>query len=461
MSNLFHKFPERRNIKKKSNPELVIYPILLLMFVSSLALLALDASKSIFVFILLIITYGLLALKNRKSRRPWFGLLYKTIHALSMCLETLRRKIFHRTKDKVMSYPLNDSRYSSELKKALARSEFELHEFYQLTGSETVNTFLLPLTPLIMRVQGYRILHINWLFQFKLHWQVSRRWKYIMRGWFMLWISITKIFGIRIIWTVHDPLPHEQIFDNDFAASVMLMNNCTALIALNEHSLQQLRIKHNSTKSILIPEGPLFMPTTTIQMENKNLLHVAPTKRLIVLAGYLQPYKGVTALLEGATFLPSSLAIRIAGRADEQYQKDLESILIKLKSQNIDIDITFGHLTDDEYGGYLNSADFICIPFIEINNSGSINSALCSGVPVIIPSIPSLNWVPGGARIDISCDSDGHFDFKQLFQSLERISVSEYDSMKKSALLWASTVTWADVARQHIDLYQGITGNHN
>ena len=460
ISTLLHKFPEQRKIKRKSNPELLIYPILLMTIIGALVLLVFDVNKSMFVTLTLIATYSALAFKNRKSRRSYFGLLCKTIHAFSMCLETLRRKIFHRTEYGVMSYPADSSRYLIELEKALTKSEFTLHEFYQLTSSATINTLLLPITPFLMRIHGYRILHIHWLFQFKLHWQVSKKWKYIMRKWFAFWIITTKIFRIKIIWTVHDPLPHEQIFDNDLVAAKMLLNNCSSLIALNKHSLQHLQIENNNSKIVLIPEGPLIMSTTKEKLEHRNYLKVAPTKKLIVLAGYLQSYKGVTSLLEGAFTLPSAFAIRVAGSAGAQYQKELELILFKLKSQNIDVDITFNRLTDDEYGGYLKSADFICIPFKEINNSGSINSALCSGVPVIIPSIASLDWVPKAARLDIPYNSNGKFDFKELFRSLELLSVTEYESMQKEALNWASTLSWQNVANQHIDLYKKLGGEN-
>ena len=458
MSSLFYKFTEQKKIKRNSNPELILYPILLVMIISSLILLAVDVNKSIFILMLLIIIYGALAIKNRNSRRPWFGLIYKTIYAFSMNLETCRRKIFHRAEFGVMSYPADDSRYLVELEKALTQAEFKYDAFYRPTGSATLNLFLLPLTPLVMRLQGYRILHIHWLFQFKLHWQVSRNWKYLMRQWFTFWIFMIKIFNIKIIWTVHEILPHEQIFDNDLLAAELLMNNCSSLIALNGNSLQYLQKKTHKSRVILIPEGPLIMPTTIDEIEFKNLLHVAPNKQLIVLVGFLQPYKGVTALLEGAHSLPSALAIRIAGRADRQYQKKLELIQFKLKLQNIDIDIAFRSLTDDEYGAYLNSADFICVPFNQINNSGSINSALCAGVPVLIPNISSLDWVPRGARLDIPDKPEGEFDFKKLFQSLEQIGVSEHEAMRNAAFHWASTLSWQDVAKRHINLYQELTG---
>jgi glycosyltransferase involved in cell wall biosynthesis len=454
---LLHKFPEKRRSKQKSNPELLVYPILVTMIIISLVLIVIDVNKSKIVILSLIIIYMFLAFKNRKSNRPWFGLLYKTIHAFSMCLEILRRKIFHRSEFGVMSYPADSSRYLVELEKAFTQLHFRVDTFYQPTGSATFNVLFLPFFPLIMRLQGYKILHIHWLFQFKLHWQVSKKWKYIMRQWFTLWILITRILGIKIVWTVHDPLPHEKIFDNDLAVSELLINNCSSLIALNKISLEKLQKKNSKNKVMLIPEGPLIMPTTISKMDYRNLLQVAPEKRLIVLAGHLQPYKGVSALLEGAFFLPNNFAIRIAGRADAQYQKELEVTLLELKSQNIDIDIAFGHMTDEEYGAYLKSADFICIPFKEINNSGSINSALCAGVPVIVPNIDSLDWVPREARLDLPYDSEEHFDFKELFKSLELLSVKEHSSMHKAALNWATTLSWKDVANRHVDVYKELS----
>jgi glycosyltransferase involved in cell wall biosynthesis len=461
MSRLLAKFPEKIKIKQKTNPELLMYPVLVTLIISTLFAAIIDIEKAKILSILCAFIYISLAVKNRKSRRPWFGLLWKTIHAFSMCLETCRRKVFHRAKIGVMSYPVNDSRYLVELEKALTQAEFRYDAFYRPTGSATINLLLLPLTPLVMRLQGYRVLHIHWLFQFKLHWQVSRKWKYLMRQWFTFWIFIVKLFNIKIIWTVHELVPHEQVFDNDLLAAELLLINCSSLIALNKHSLEYLKLKNGENKVVLIPEGPLIMPTTIDKIEFRNLLNVAPTKRLIVLVGYLQPYKGVTALLEGAYSLPSTLAIRIAGRADGQYQKKLESILLKLKSQNIDIDIAFGSLTNDEYGGYLNAADFICVPFNQINNSGSINSALCAGVPVLIPNISSLNWVPSGARLDIPNKPEGNLNFKKLFQSLEQMSVSEHVAMRTAALNWASTLSWQEVAKQHVALYKEITGNND
>ena len=97
----------------------------------------------------------------------------------------------------------------------------------------------------------------------------------------------------------------------------------------------------------------------------------------------------------------------------------------------------------------------------QINNSGSINSALCAGVPVIVPNFDSLDWVPSGARLDIPYNSKGHFDFKQLFKYLEQISSKELESMQKSALNWSKSLSWKDVAEQHVNVYKELSGNND
>jgi hypothetical protein len=78
-------------------------------------------------------------------------------------------------------------------------------------------------------------------------------------------------------------------------------------------------------------------------------------------------------------------------------------------------------------------------------------------VPVIVPKIDSLDWIPKGARLDIPYDSTGHFDFKVLFQSLKQISSKELESLQKSALHWSKSLSWKNVAKHHINVYKQLS----
>ena len=333
--------------------------------------------------------------------------------------------------------------------------------FPKLTFSNTFNIFVLPFISPLLRVRGTRIVHIHWIYRFKLIWSKGKIPSIFIQFWFYFWVISLKICRIQIAYTVHNTVPHEKIFNNDKKAFQYLENSADLLILLNESSFKSYSRMYPEKQVQMVPEGPLRMPTTIDRVEYRKRLQVAESKRLIVLAGYLRPYKGLSSLLEGAAELPDTFAIRVAGYADRKYQDELGLILKQLKSQNIDIDIAFKRLADNEYGAFLNAADFMCVPFKEINNSGSINSALCAGVPVIIPNIPSLNWVPKGTIMSIPVSFDGKFDFRELFQRIAQISVSEYNSMTESALEWAATLSWQDVAKQHIDLYADLGGENN
>ena len=444
--------PNKRRDKFKSNPELWVYPLLLMMWFGALIIVL---RNPIFVLSPVVATC-MLIFKNIREQYPLRIVFRHYIYGAGSVYQIVAGMWNRRKLSPVLLFPSDNPRYTRELKRAINRNQIIVQHFPSLGPSATIGILLLPLFSPIIRIRGARIVHIQWLYAFKLHWTKGKIPSIFLEYWFYLWVISLKICRIKIVYTVHNIVPHEIIFHNDKKVFQYLEDFADLLILLNETSFKSYCQLYTGKALYLIPEGPLVMPTTRKRMEHRSQLNVAVSKQLIILTGYLRPYKGLSSLLEGAVYLPSTFAIRVAGSADERYQEELELKLLGLKSQNIDIDIAFGRLTDDEYGAYLKSADFFCVPFTHINNSGSINSALCAGVPVIVPNIDSLDWVPRGARLDLPFDSQGNYDFQNLFKSLERMTLPEYNSMQKASLHWVSTLSWKDVAKQHIDAFREL-----
>ena len=451
---LFRLHPAKRRLKFKSNPELWVYPLLLITWIGALMLVL----KNPLVVLYPLITTCILIFKNIRERHPLRVIFRHYIYGAGSIYQIIAGVWDRRKLSSALLFPLGNDKYTHKLRRSINQSQNIIQVFPRLGPSATIGILLLPFFSPIIKIRGARIVHIHWLYSFNLKWANGKISHIFTQYWFYLWVISLKICEIKIVYTVHNILPHEKIFNNDKKVFQFLEKYADNLILLNESSFESYDQLYPRKVLHLIPEGPLRMPTTIKRMEQRDRLQVAESKQLIVLVGYLRPYKGLSSLLEGAVDLPSNFAIRIAGSADKQYQKELELTLLHLKSQNIDIDIAFRRLTDDEYGAYLNAADFICVPFKEINNSGSINSALCAGVPVIVPNIPSLDWVPKGAILNIPNKSDGNFDFIELFELIMQISVSEYDSMKESALAWVTKLSWQNVAKKHINLYRELSG---
>ena len=448
--------PHKRREKFRSNPELWVYPALLLMWCGAL----MAVTRIPILFLAPLVATLLLILKNIKNKHPFRIVFRHYVYGAGSIYMLLINKWHERKISPILIFPRGNDKYTSELMRALNHDRKLTEYFPRLGPSATLNILFMPIFSLILKVRGVRIIHIHWLYSFNLHWSKGKVSRLLIQNWFKLWVISLKICNIRIVYTVHNLTPHEIIFHNDKTTFQFLERYASVLILLNERSFKSFSQDYSEKATALIPEGPLN-PRTAYSRKSMNELLNVHNKSLIVLVGNLSPYKQVDLLVNQSRHIPNNFALRIAGNAaDKNYKDLLKKELSHAKLQGIDVDICFGRLTDNEFGGYLSVAHYFCVPFKEINNSGSINSALCAGIPVIVPNIASLEWVPDGARLNLTYNSEGHLNFKELFQSLGQVSVSEYESMRKAALHWASILTWQDVAKQHIYLYKGLINNN-
>ena len=58
--------------------------------------------------------------------------------------------------------------------------------------------------------------------------------------WYAMILAWARIIGLRIVWTLHNVLPHGRLFVDDIAARRRLLRACDLVIARSEASLQAL-----------------------------------------------------------------------------------------------------------------------------------------------------------------------------------------------------------------------------
>lgn len=247
------------------------------------------------------------------------------------------------------------------------------------------------------------------------------------------------------MYTVHNMAPHERIFYNDQQSCNFLEKRSVAIIALNKFSLSIYQQKFPKKTLMLIPEGPLETESNHTREEFRRFLNVEK-KELVVLAGNLRPYKGVDVLINSLTFRENRFAFRIAGYAADEYRIKLQKAIVNAKLRGVDIEIVYNFLNENDYGGYLLAADYFCVPFTKINNSGSVNAALSAGVPVIVPNIPELNWVPTAAKSD----------FARGFSYLPYVGSAEYVTMVSACTDWKESHSWTMISELHIKCYREV-----
>jgi glycosyltransferase involved in cell wall biosynthesis len=188
----------------------------------------------------------------------------------------------------------------------------------------------------------------------------------------------------------------------------------------------------------------------------RKKLNVEPEKQLLILIGILERYKGVDNLLMACEKLPSNIAIRIAGNCRDPYKSELASILSPLKAKGIDVDISFGFMQDELFSNYLYAADFFIYPCREINNSGSLNAALTAGLPLIVPAMGELEWIPDNCKILLSPSDSPIESIQNSFNDICRLSSNEIEQIKINNEAWSESRSWEKCSYDYSAVYRGL-----
>lgn len=325
------------------------------------------------------------------------------------------------------------------------------------TRSQTCNVLLAPAMLVRRRVEGFRILHIHWLFQFALPWARRAGWSRLaMQWWFRFYLWVAHAIGMRIVWTAHDLVPHEPVFSDNRVARDNLISRADAVIALVPAGAAALSAlgAHDVT---VIPFGSYAepYPVTLGREEARKQIGVDPDDDVMLLIGKIEPYKGADLLLDAAARLDDSPArVVVAGACpDPDYARCLAELAARAGSRAV---LRLERIPDDEMAWYLVAADFGVFPFRAVSNSSSILLAESFGLPVVIPDLESLADVPEQAAIRYAPGGDG------LLAALRRACLLGHEdrqAMGKAAHERAHATEWESVARMHVDLYERLLGH--
>jgi beta-1,4-mannosyltransferase len=450
--------PKKRLPKTKSNPEIWIYPVL-----TAIAFLSLPQfGFSKYLAFTFLTANLLLTIRNLKTKHALQVLARHYVYGWGFCYQLIRKKLPKFKLPKVLIYPSDDIRYLKELYKSFKLVEeksISIAPFPKLTFSNTCNIFILPFISPILRFRGARIVHIHWIYRFRLIWPKGRISRTLIEYWFKFWIQSLKWSDLKIIWTAHNILPHDTIFLDDFKIRRYLCRNSESVIALSESAKEEIEIKFATNQILVIPEGPLVHLTTYNITKFREMLGVPANNLLAVSLGNLASYKGVADLLMAACRVNKKVSIRVAGWCDSKNEAELRELCQVARAHGVDTQITFVKLTNNEYGAYLQAADFYVAPFRAITNSGSLNAALTAGLPIVIPDLPSLEWIPKQAAIRYQHKPDSVIELVTAINSLSDISKEKISAMQSAAHSFTKEHSWREITKEHNYLYESIITN--
>lgn len=346
---------------------------------------------------------------------------------------------------KVLAFPRDDRNpYQRLLYGEMQRLGTQVIYLGCLTPSRTLNLLLLPFEVAARRVTGARLAHVHWVFGFGLPGADRLPWlRRVAQIWFMIWLWLTRLVGVHVVWTAHNVLPHAPVFADDIAARRALVAASDLVLVHSEAALQELTaLGAAPRKSALIPHG-LLAPAgaaAALRVPGRG----SGTRHLLYF-GTIHAYKGVEDLLAAFSAVPGDVPIRltVAGRCDDPGTRlRLEELAGSCGDR---VALRLEHVPDRVLPELFGSADAVVLPYRTITTSGCAMLALAYGRPLVVPDLAAFSHLPAAAIIT----------YGKVRQPLTSalVQVASTDSatlaaMSAAARAYAASLSWPGIASQ-------------
>ncbi len=235
-----------------------------------------------------------------------------------------------------------------------------------------------------------QVLHLHWP-----HTSYYRGRSLVLRIISLLWFAqrlfLARFLGYKLVWTVHNIVPHETSCPVvDFAARLFLSFLAHDVIAHCGYAKTKIKEKFGRKKDVhVIPHGNYLnvYPPKPSKNEARKTLSIAQESFVYLFFGNIRPYKGVEQLISAFRQLDDEKTVLIlAGRC----LTIEESEVVKLIKDTERIRLFTGFVPPEKLPVYFAAADCVVAPFTNVLTSGSVILGLSFGQPIVAPALGCL-----------------------------------------------------------------------
>lgn len=353
---------------------------------------------------------------------------------------------------KILVYPTYSNPYQQLIYGEIRKKNIEISFIDEgiVKNHYLLNLLIFPFRLIYYRILGYSIFHLHWV-KFNLP----------LDGLFFLYVSfvytlfnvlLIKILGYKLVWTVHNLLPHEQATSNDLYVSRFISKVADAKIIHSSKLIAKMNEKgFNIANIFCIPHGnyiDVYPNNISKSIARKNI--GINNEFVFLFFGMVRRYKGILQLVESFIRLETkykNIKLVIAGSVnDHSLLKDIK----RYKSSNIIYNLK--SIKDEEIQIYMNSCDVVVLPFTETSTSGSAILAYSFKKSIIAPKMGNIADFP---------QNTGYFYNPEILHGLEKkmeesINSSFRNHKNISAFKYIQTFTWKKSADLTIRLYNRL-----
>jgi beta-1,4-mannosyltransferase len=220
---------------------------------------------------------------------------------------------------------------------------------------------------------------------------------------------VTRICRVRLLWSLHNLQPHECEIPPwlDRAMQRLFARHAVWIRLFSESSKQRAcdLLRASPGKFRVLPEASFvgYYPDDVTEEAARLKLDLPPAARVLLWQGSIRPYKGIEELIRCFRNVPEpEWRLLIAGR---RYHEKYARSIAGAAAGDDRILVHDRFIPESELQYYYRAADVVVLPYIRVENSGSLLVAMGFARPVIAPALgvigerlrkqPSLVYPPG------------------------------------------------------------------
>lgn len=292
---------------------------------------------------------------------------------------------------------------------------------------------------------------------FHLHWQhvitspsSSSHEHRLLAAEFLQKLKKFQACGGRIVWTIHNKLPHDTKFYRAEIEFHNALSNIADLIILHDQSAIEIVNEEyaiDPQKIKLVPHGNYLTsyPNDISRGEARERLGLNKQDIIFGFVGQLRPYKGLSEFIDSVIPVTNEKGVSalIAGKPVWPFSHSKVSNQCAPFSK---IKVFEGFIHDDDLQLYLNSSDVIVLPYKDILTSGSVLLAASFGKVVVVPDIKAFENIRNEKFI-FTYPVDEAGALERTLKEIVLVGSEEIARLGKEAVKFAKSLDWGPISR--------------
>jgi len=321
---------------------------------------------------------------------------------------------------KILIYPDSKSRSNFYLENlsGILSSKFQVDGHYSVKSGG------------LKKILSYNYYSLNW---FEAISRSKLIWLSFIKRFFLLFLL--KILNKKIIWTVHNKVPHEtNIYSRTL--TFLLKRWSSKIHILCPATIGECNLQKYERKIIYVPHGDYFNNYPSGIFDIREHYSIPKENNILLFIGQIRPYKNIKLLIDAfeKSKLPKrnwTLLICGEGKLNVKF------------SRNIIIDFTF--IPKEKMRAYLEQSSLLIAPYNKKSalNSGALWLACSFAKTFILPDIGCVKDILNREEFLYVYDyANQEEHLKNLIDILDRINIDILETMGKKAHNFICQNSW-------------------